>query len=149
MISHPARPASATANDVKKQGGRKGAATRVEFCIRHEVTRHGQNGWTRGAPARGGREGRLCVDWYFGGHWALQGGVGTVSAVNADSYDCGWSAHSQIYHAKTRRERQEELIRYAIDGGVTQVKAARENRGRPGDDQRQFPLGDGRGRAGD
>lgn len=66
------------------------------------------------------------------GHWALHGGVGTVSAVNADSYDVDGRPIPQIYHAKTRRERQEELIRYAIDGGVTQVKAARDIAGGQG-----------------
>lgn len=58
------------------------------------------------------------------GHWALSGGVGTFSAVNADSYDEQGRAIPQIYHGRTRRDRHEELIAYAIEGGVTQAKRA-------------------------
>ncbi len=66
------------------------------------------------------------------GHWAAAGGVGTVSAVNADSYDEAGNRIPQIYSGRTRRERHEELIRYAIDGGITQVKIAREIAGSNG-----------------
>lgn len=58
------------------------------------------------------------------GAWAAAGGVGTVSAVNADAYDDNGEAIPQLYHARTRRERHEELVKYAIDGGITQVKKA-------------------------
>jgi len=58
------------------------------------------------------------------GHWSKAGGVGTISAVNADSYDDNGEVIPQIYHAKTRRERHEELIAYAIRGAVTQAKRA-------------------------
>jgi nitronate monooxygenase len=58
------------------------------------------------------------------GHWALGGGVGTISAVNADSYDENGDPIPQLYHARTRRERHEELIAYAIKGAVTQAKRA-------------------------
>lgn len=58
------------------------------------------------------------------GHWALSGGVGTFSAVNADSYDSQGRVIEQIYHGRTRRDRHEELIAYAIEGGVTQAKRA-------------------------
>ncbi len=60
------------------------------------------------------------------GAWAAAGGIGTVSAVNADSYDPDGKIIPQIYHALTRRERHEELIRYAIDGAVAQVQRAHE-----------------------
>ncbi len=60
------------------------------------------------------------------GPWAAMGGIGTVSAVNADSYDEDGCVIPQIYHGRTRRERHEELIRYAIAGGITQVKRAYE-----------------------
>ncbi|MBS1087547.1 NAD(P)H-dependent flavin oxidoreductase [Gluconobacter wancherniae] len=66
------------------------------------------------------------------GHWAAAGGIGTVSAVNADSYDEDGNRVPQIYHGRTRRDRQQELIRYAIDGGITQVKIAREISGGKG-----------------
>lgn len=58
------------------------------------------------------------------GAWAAAGGIGTVSAVNADSYDAQGHIIPQIYHGRTRRERHEELIKYAIEGGITQVKKA-------------------------
>ncbi|WP_367159416.1 nitronate monooxygenase [Kozakia baliensis] len=66
------------------------------------------------------------------GYWAAAGGVGTVSAVNADSYDAEGHVIPQIYRGRTRRERHEELIRYAIDGGIAQVRAAREIAGSNG-----------------
>lgn len=60
------------------------------------------------------------------GYWAAAGGIGTVSIVNADSYDADGNVIPQIYHGRTRRERHEELIKYAIEGGITQVKLAHE-----------------------
>ncbi|CAH0353196.1 MAG: nitronate monooxygenase [Pseudomonadota bacterium] len=66
------------------------------------------------------------------GAWAAAGGIGTVSAVNADSYDATGKIIPQIYHAKTRRDRHEELIAYAIDGAVEQVKRAYEIAGGKG-----------------
>jgi NAD(P)H-dependent flavin oxidoreductase YrpB (nitropropane dioxygenase family) len=60
------------------------------------------------------------------GAWACAGGVGTFSGVNADSYDADGRAIAQVYHGRTRRERHEELIAYAIHGGVTQAKIAHE-----------------------
>ena len=58
------------------------------------------------------------------GAWAAAGGIGTVSAVNADSYDASGKIVPQIYDKSTRRERHEQLIQYAIDGAVEQVKRA-------------------------
>jgi len=50
------------------------------------------------------------------GNWALAGGVGTFSAVNADSFDVNGRPIPQVYHGRTRRERHEELVQYAIQG---------------------------------
>lgn len=58
------------------------------------------------------------------GAWAAAGGIGTISAVNADSYDPEGKIIPQVYHALTRRERHEELIEYAIAGAVEQVRRA-------------------------
>jgi len=63
------------------------------------------------------------------GGWASAGGVGTVSAVNADSYDDEGRVIRQVYHAATRRERHEELVAYGISGGITQVREAHERAG--------------------
>jgi NAD(P)H-dependent flavin oxidoreductase YrpB (nitropropane dioxygenase family) len=60
------------------------------------------------------------------GAWAASGGVGTFSGVNADSFDTQGQRIPQLYHGKTRRERHEELIRYAIAGGIHQARVAYE-----------------------
>src|SRR3546814_20251247 len=56
----------------------------------------------------------------------------SVSAVNADSYDSFGNVIPQVYHGRTRRDRHEELIAYAIDGAVEQVKRAFEIAGGKG-----------------
>ncbi len=66
------------------------------------------------------------------GHWAAAGGAGTFSAVNADSYDADGNAIEQLYHGRTRRERHEELIDYAIRGGIAQAQQAHDLSGGQG-----------------
>lgn len=60
------------------------------------------------------------------GAWAATGGIGTFSGVNADSYDENGNLISQLYYGRTRRERHDELIAYAIKGAVHQAKVAYE-----------------------
>ena len=60
------------------------------------------------------------------GAWAKAGGVGTFSGVNADHLDDNGNVVRQIYRGKTRRERHNELIAYAIKGAVHQARVARE-----------------------
>lgn len=60
------------------------------------------------------------------GAWAAAGGVGTFSGVNADSYDDKGQLIPQIYKGKTRRDRHNELIAYAIQGGITQARKAHD-----------------------
>src|SRR5262245_11793357 len=60
------------------------------------------------------------------GAWAAAGGVGTFSGVNADSYDGFGHLIKQLYHGRTRRERHEELVAYAIKGGINQARIAWE-----------------------
>ena len=60
------------------------------------------------------------------GAWAAAGGVGTFSGVNPDSYDASGNFIPQHYYGRTRRERHEELIAYAIRGGITQAQVAHE-----------------------
>lgn len=60
------------------------------------------------------------------GAWAASGGVGTFSGVNADSYDEEGRFIPQIYRGKTRRERHEELVAFAIRGGIYQAQVAHE-----------------------
>jgi nitronate monooxygenase len=66
------------------------------------------------------------------GAWAAAGGIGTVSAVNADSYDADGNIIPQIYHGKTRPLRHEELVDYGIAGGIAQVERAHEVAGGKG-----------------
>lgn len=66
------------------------------------------------------------------GAWAKAGGVGTFSAVNADSYDSAGRLVPQVYHGKTRGMRHRELIDYAIQGGITQAQIAHETAGGEG-----------------
>jgi nitronate monooxygenase len=63
------------------------------------------------------------------GAWAAAGGVGTFSGVNADFYDDRGNVVPQIYKGRTRRERHEELINYAIAGGIEQARVAYERSG--------------------
>ena len=58
------------------------------------------------------------------GAFAAAGGVGTFSGVNADSYDEEGKPLPQIYRTRTRKERHEELIAYAIKGGIEQARRA-------------------------
>ncbi len=60
------------------------------------------------------------------GAWAASGAVGTFSGVNADSVDAAGNPIPQIYHGRTRRERHDELISYAIAGGLHQARVAHE-----------------------
>ena len=69
-------------------------------------------------PLIEGGKGVSATNHLSSGAWAAAGGIGTVSAVNADSYDPEGRIIPQIYHALTRRDRHEELINYAIDGAV-------------------------------
>jgi nitronate monooxygenase len=75
-------------------------------------------------PLIEGGKGVSATNHMSSGAWAAAGGIGTVSAVNADSYDPEGKIIPQVYHALTRRDRHEELVRYAIDGAVDQVRRA-------------------------
>ncbi|MDD5585678.1 MAG: nitronate monooxygenase [Alphaproteobacteria bacterium] len=66
------------------------------------------------------------------GAWALAGGVGTFSAVNADSYDADGKLIPQIYKGKTRKERHEELVAFGIEGGIAQAQRAFDLAGNEG-----------------
>lgn len=75
-------------------------------------------------PLVEGGKGVAATNHNSSGAWAAAGGIGTVSAVNADSYDTLGNLVPQIYHGATRRDRHEELVAYAIEGAVEQVKRA-------------------------
>ncbi|MDA0338502.1 MAG: nitronate monooxygenase, partial [Proteobacteria bacterium] len=60
------------------------------------------------------------------GAWAAAGGIGTVSCVNADYRDASGQIAPQIYTGRTRTSRHEELVEFAIRGGLAQVREAYE-----------------------
>ena len=75
-------------------------------------------------PLVEGGKGVSATNHASAGAWARAGGLGTVSAVNADSYDEHGDVIPQVYRSPTRQGRHEELVAYAIEGAVTQVKRA-------------------------
>lgn len=81
-------------------------------------------GGTEILPLVEGGKGVAVSNGITSGHWAAGGGAGTFSAVNADSYDASGVVIPQDYHGTTRRARHEELVAYAIEGGVTQARRA-------------------------
>lgn len=83
-------------------------------------------------PLVEGGKGVAISNGITSGHWAAGGGVGTFSAVNADSYDYQGRAIRQTYNGRTRRERHEELISWAIKGALTQARRAHDLSGGKG-----------------
>ena len=83
-------------------------------------------------PLVEGGKGVSATNHMSSGAWAAAGGIGTVSAVNADSYDSEGKIVPQVYKSLTRKERHEELIHYGIEGAVAQVERAYEVSGGKG-----------------
>ena len=83
-------------------------------------------------PLIEGGKGVAATNGMSAGSWAACGGIGTVSGVNADSYDANGAIIRQVYHAKTRKERHEELVAYGIAGGIAQVQRAHDIAGGKG-----------------
>jgi NAD(P)H-dependent flavin oxidoreductase YrpB (nitropropane dioxygenase family) len=77
-------------------------------------------------PLVEGGKGVAVSNGITAGHWAAGGGAGTLSAVNADSYDEHGRPIPQVYHGKTRRDRHEELVAYGIAGGIEQARRAHD-----------------------
>ncbi len=75
-------------------------------------------------PLIEGGKGVAATNHASSGAWAAAGGIGTISAVNADSYDEDGVAIPQIFLGRTREERHEELIQYGIIGAVAQIRRA-------------------------
>ncbi len=77
-------------------------------------------------PLVEGGKGVAVSNGQTAGAWAAAGGVGTLSAVNADSYDAEGRVIPQVYNAKTRSDRHDELVAYGIAGGIAQAQRARD-----------------------
>ncbi len=83
-------------------------------------------------PLIEGGKGVAATNHMSSGAWAAAGGIGTISAVNADSYDPTGKIIPQVFAGMTRRERHDELIAYGIRGAVAQI-------------ERAFEMADGKG----
>ncbi len=90
-------------------------------------------GGTEILPLIEGGKGVSISNGISSGNWAAAGGIGTFSAVNADSFDDHGRRIPQLYRGRTRTERHEELAAYAIKGALTQARRA-------------YDLASGRGR---
>jgi len=66
------------------------------------------------------------------GAWAKAGGIGTFSAVNADSIDENGEIIRTVYQGKSRRARFDELVTQGIVGGIKQAQIAHEVSGGEG-----------------
>ena len=84
------------------------------------------------APLVEGGKGIAVSNGESSGAWAAAGGVGTFSGVNADSYDENGKLIPVTYHGRTRRDRHEELLAYAIQGGIAQALIAHDMAGGEG-----------------
>ena len=85
--------------------------------------------WMSGAdilPLVEGGKGISATNGESSGAWAACGGIGTFSGVNADSFDADGNVIPQVYHGKTRKDRHEELVNYAIQGALAQARVAHE-----------------------
>ena len=83
-------------------------------------------------PVIEGGKGISITNGESSGAWAACGGVGTFSGVNADAFDRDGNLIPQIYRGRTRRERHEELVEYAISGALYQARVAHESSGSRG-----------------
>jgi len=83
-------------------------------------------------PLVEGGKGIAASSGLSAGAWAAAGGVGTFSGVNADFYDEAGKLVPIVYTGKTRGERHEELIAFAIQGGIAQARIAHDVSGGEG-----------------
>lgn len=83
-------------------------------------------------PLVEGGKGVSATNHASSGAWAAAGGIGTVSAVNADSFDENGDMIPHVYVGKTRGDRHRELVHYGIEGGVAQVHRAHDIAGGKG-----------------
>ena len=79
-------------------------------------------------PLIEGGKGVAVTNGRSSGAWAAAGGVGTISAVNADAFDDHGDYIPLVYKGRDRIERHEELVAYSIKGGISQARLAHETR---------------------
>ena len=77
-------------------------------------------------PLIEGGKGINASNGFSSGAWAKENCVGTFSAVSPDFYDENGNPAAQTIHSKNRVERHEEMVQYAIKGGIAQAQVAHE-----------------------
>ena len=77
-------------------------------------------------PLIEGGKGINASDGRSSGAWAHENCVGTFSGVSPDFYDSMGNVIIEKFFKKKRAERHEEMVEYAIKGGVAQAQVAHE-----------------------
>src|SRR5574344_485662 len=77
-------------------------------------------------PLIEGGKGINGSDGRSSGAWAKENCVGTFSGVSPDFYDSFGNVIAETFFKKNRKERHEEMVEYAIKGGVAQAQVAHE-----------------------
>ncbi len=77
-------------------------------------------------PLIEGGKGINGSDGRSSGAWAKENCVGTFSGVSPDCYDSFGNVIIEKFNAKARKERHEEMVEYAIKGGIAQAQVAHE-----------------------
>ncbi len=77
-------------------------------------------------PLIEGGKGINASNGYSSGAWAKENCVGTFSGVTPDVLDNNGKVIMESFTKKKRLERHEELVEYAIQGGISQAKLAYE-----------------------
>lgn len=77
-------------------------------------------------PLVEGGKGVSATNGVSAGAWARAGGVGTFSAVNADSFSPNGELIPQTYYGRTRADRHEELVAHGVRGAIHQARVAWE-----------------------
>ena len=77
-------------------------------------------------PLIEGGKGINASNGFSSGAWAKENCVGTFSGVSPDFYDDKGNVVIETFSKKLRKDRHEEMVEYAIRGGVAQAQVAHE-----------------------
>ncbi len=77
-------------------------------------------------PLIEGGKGINASNGFSSGAWAKENCVGTFSGVSPDFYDDKGNVVLETFSKKLRKDRHEEMVEYAIRGGVAQAEVAHE-----------------------
>lgn len=83
-------------------------------------------------PLIEGGKGINASNGYSAGAWAHENCVGTFSGVSPDAFDNNGNVIIEKFYKRKRAERHEEMVEYAIKGGIDQAKLAYEISGGKG-----------------